>query len=100
MEGYFTRVDGSEKIDRMLPSVQKQNYNLIVIDLPSMGEGAATLKSAALVDSVLVVIESQRVRSEVLKNIKEKFEDAGVNIFGVVFNKRKFYIPKWLYDKV
>jgi uncharacterized protein involved in exopolysaccharide biosynthesis/Mrp family chromosome partitioning ATPase len=100
MEGYFTRVDGSEKIDKMLPSVQKQNYNLIVIDLPSMSEGVATLKSAALVDGVVVVVESQKVRREVLKNIKEKFEDTGVHIFGVVLNKRRFFIPNWLYSKV
>ena len=100
MKGYFDRVDGSEKIDRMMPSVVKQNYNAIVLDLPAIDEGVAALKSASVADGVVLVIESQRVRREVIKHIKEKLRDEGAKIFYVVFNKRQFYIPKWLYNKV
>jgi hypothetical protein len=35
-----------------------------------------------------------------LKSDCEKLTDAGVVIKGAILNKRKYYIPQWLYRKL
>jgi Mrp family chromosome partitioning ATPase len=100
MDEYLSQQDGSQQINKLLPSVEKLNYKVIVIDLPSIGEGVAALKSSAISDGIIYVIESERIRREVVKHAKEKLDNAGVKIFGIVLNKRRYYIPKWLYNRL
>ena len=100
MDEYLSQVDGSQKINKLLPSVEKLNYKVIIIDLPSISEGIAVLKSSAISDGIIYVIESEKVRREVIQHAKDKLDNVGANIFGVVLNKRRFYIPKWLYNKI
>ncbi len=100
MDDYMSSVDSSKKINKLLPSVERFDYKIIVLDLPTMSEGISVLKSASLVDGIIFVIEAEKVRREVIINAKEKLEKSGVNIFGVVLNKRRFYIPQWLYRKL
>jgi uncharacterized protein involved in exopolysaccharide biosynthesis/Mrp family chromosome partitioning ATPase len=100
MNEHLSQGDGSNKIDKLLPSVVKLNYKLIILDLPSISEGVAALKSSAIADGILYVIESEKVRREVMKHTKEKLENAGAKIFSVVLNKRRLYIPTWLYHRL
>jgi len=100
IDDYMSRVEGTQKIDRLLPSVQTLNYKMIILDLPSISEGAAAVKSAGLANGVILIIESEKVRREVVMRAKERLEKAGAQIIGVVLNKRKYYIPRWLYKKL
>jgi Mrp family chromosome partitioning ATPase len=52
---------------------------------------------AGLVDQVVLVVESNTTRSEVLNHSIEKMKAAGAKISGTLLNKREFYIPKWVY---
>jgi len=97
---HLSKKDGSNRIDKLLPTVVKLNYKVIILDLPSISEGVDALKSSAIADGILYVIESEKVRREVMKHIKEKLNTAGAKLFGVVLNKRRLYIPKWLYHRL
>ena len=99
MQNYIATVDGSKKVNKLLPSVERLNYKLIVLDLPSISEGISAVKSASQIDGIIFVIESEKVRREVVLNAKEKLEKSGAKILGVVLNKRRFYIPRWLYQR-
>ena len=99
MQNYIASVDGSKKVNKLLPSVERLNYKLIVLDLPSISEGISAIKSASQIDGIIFVIESEKVRREVVLNAKEKLEKSGAKILGVVLNKRRFYIPRWLYQR-
>jgi Mrp family chromosome partitioning ATPase len=92
----FTNIN----MDTLLPTVDKHNYQYIIIELPSLSEGASTIRSAKLADGVILVIQAEKVRREVAQRTYEKFEKAGVKLFGVVLNKRKQYIPEWIYSKI
>jgi uncharacterized protein involved in exopolysaccharide biosynthesis len=94
------QVMSSETYKTLIPSVEKMDYQLIVLDLPSIYEGASATKTAAMADGVLLVVESEGVRREVVVKVKDKLERAGANLMGVVLNKQRFYIPKWLYQRV
>jgi len=50
-------------------------------------------------DGIILVVECEKTRWEVVQLAKEKLTKAGGNIIGVVMNKRKYYIPKVLYGK-
>ncbi len=100
MDEHRSKIEGMEKIDKLLPSVEKLNYKLIVMDLPSISEGASAVRSAGLADGIILIIESERVRREVVLHAKEQLEKSGTGIIGVVLNKRRFYIPRWVYKKI
>jgi len=42
-------------------------------------------------------VEAERSRWEVVQRTKELLVKSNANVLGVVINKRRFYIPKWLY---
>jgi Mrp family chromosome partitioning ATPase len=99
MSDYVNKVKAPDKIGSLLPAVEKMEYRIIILDLPSLSEGAAAAKAAGIADGTLLVVESERVRREVLQRAKEKLNKSGANIVGSVLNKRRYYIPKWIYQR-
>lgn len=75
----------------------RERFDLIIIDSPPatlFPDGPAVVRQ---VDGVMLVVEAERTRWPVALNVKEKILKSGGNIIGIVFNKRKFYIPQFLY---
>jgi len=52
------------------------------------------------VDGVVLVVEAEKTRWQVVESLKEKIENSGGNILGMVFNKRRFYIPENIYRRM
>jgi len=78
----------------------RERFDLIVIDSPPatlFPDGPAVVRQA---DGVLLVVEAERTRWPVALNVKEKILNSGGNIIGIVFNKRKFYIPQFIYKYI
>ena len=84
----------------------KSQYKFVLFDTPPMQcdmkqcDMNSSVRLAGLVEGTIIVIESERVRREVAQNIKERLEHSNANILGVVHNKTKYYIPKWLYKRL
>ena len=51
-------------------------------------------------DGVVIVIEAGKTREQVAVRAKKELEEAGGKVLGVVLNKRKFYIPEWIYKRL
>lgn len=76
----------------------ENDYGFVIFDTPSLqSAGNPTVRLASLVDGVILVIEAERVRWEAAQHVKRRLLQGKVNILGVVLNKRKFHVPKWLY---
>jgi uncharacterized protein involved in exopolysaccharide biosynthesis/Mrp family chromosome partitioning ATPase len=86
-------------LDRMLTTVQALNYRAVILDLPSLREGGTAFLHAARSDGTLIVVESERTKREVVDRARRRIEDAGGKVLGIVLNKRRFYIPRWLYSR-
>lgn len=84
---------------RLAPAVEslRQAFDLIVFDLPPAGPAGSAIALARLVDGVLLVVESERVRWEVAQRTKQLLLGAEVRLVGVVLNKRRHHVPEWLY---
>ncbi|MDY0167177.1 MAG: CpsD/CapB family tyrosine-protein kinase [Thermoguttaceae bacterium] len=74
-----------------------QEYKLIVFDMPPAGEQSAALRLAGLLDAVVIVVEAERVCYEVARRTRQLLERAGASVRGAVLNKRRDYVPRWLY---
>jgi len=89
----------SPKIEDFWDSL-RQKYDLILIDSSSAANTPDGIEIARRVDGVVLVVEAEKTRWQVVENLKEKIENSGGNILGVVFNKRRFYIPENIYRKM
>ena len=78
----------------------RQDFELIVIDLPPASEMDETVLASQLVDGFLLVLESERTRRQVAQRVKRQFEQVNARVLGVVLNKRKNHIPGWLYHRL
>jgi Mrp family chromosome partitioning ATPase len=79
-----------------LPSL-RQMVNVILIDCGPMRDSSHLLDLAPAIDGVIFVVEAERERREVVARDLESIRRAGLRVFGIVLNKRKRYIPGWLY---
>ena len=76
----------------------KQAFSYVIVDLPVADELSPCYELAGKLDGVVLVIEADRVRSQVARHAVEKLAESRANVLGVVFNKRKQYVPRWLYQ--
>lgn len=75
----------------------KTNYRHVIIDMPAIKEARFSARLSSLCDGVVLVIEAERLRWQVLLEAKEQLLKWNANLVGVVLNKRRFPIPGWLY---
>ena len=59
----------------------------MLIDLPPVLPVADALVLGAMVDGVVLVIESGEVKVDLARDVKNQLQHAGANILGVVLNK-------------
>ncbi len=78
----------------------KERYDLVLVDSPPASVSPEGIEIARRVDGVVLVVEAEKTRWQVVENLKKKIENAQGNILGVVFNKRRFYIPGALYNRL
>jgi capsular exopolysaccharide synthesis family protein len=74
-------------------------YGTIVFDLPPAAGPSVCFSLAGLLDGVLLVVESEQVRTQVARRAKKWLTDRDANLLGVVLNKRREHIPEWLYRR-
>ena len=87
------RVDRLDAVFRAL----RREFDLIVIDAGAVSEGALGLALAKKADRVLLVCEADRTRVRVAATAKREIEVSGGQLLGVVFNKRRYRMPRFLY---
>lgn len=75
----------------------KQRFELIIVDSPPAMMFPDGPGIVSQVDGVVLVVEAEKTRWQVALAAKEKVIKHGGNILGVVFNKRRYYIPQFIY---
>ena len=89
----------SEAFDQFLQTV-RERFDHVVIDCPPLQGFPESIVLSRKADGVILVVEAGRTRRRAGLWAKQQIEDAGGKILGVVLNKRKFYIPNWLYRHI
>ena len=78
----------------------KAQADWVLFDSPPINSFNDAIALAAKMDGVIIVVEAEKTRWETVLRAKERIENGKGNILGVVLNKRRFYIPEWLYRRL
>jgi len=80
--------------------VIKKSFDYILFDSAPLRESIETRIVGRMVDGVVLVIGAGHSRKHVAMKLKRETEESGISILGVVLNRRKYYIPKWIYNRL
>ena len=75
----------------------KAGADWVLFDSPPVNSYPDSSTLARKVDGTVMVVQAERTRWQVARRNIERLENGNGNFLGVILNKRKFYIPGWLY---
>ena len=78
----------------------KERFELIIVDSPPAMMFPDGPGIVSQVDGVVFVVEAEKTRWQVAMAAKERIEKHGGNILGIVLNRRKYYIPRFIYRRL
>ncbi|MGH8379951.1 CpsD/CapB family tyrosine-protein kinase [Pseudomonas sp.] len=95
---------GKERLNpdllRVLLRQLGEHYRFVVIDGEAVYASADSLVIGTLADGVILVVCAEDTRWEVAQAAAQRLSQAGAKLIGSVFNRRKYYMPKWLYNNL
>ncbi len=86
----------AKELEKLLVQL-KSSYKFIIVDTPPVIPYADATILAGFMDCVVLVVEANQTRAEVVDNACERLKLSKANIFGTILNKRQFHIPGWIY---
>jgi protein-tyrosine kinase len=75
-------------------------FDYVLVDMPSLAEFSLALAVSKYADGVVLVIESGRTRWPIVQNADDQLKRAGASVLGAFLNKRRYYVPKGLYNRL
>ena len=78
----------------------RAKYNWVVVDGAPVTVYSDASILAGWVDGVVLVVEAERTRAEVVTHAKRALEESGARIFGAVLNRQRYHIPPALYGRL
>ena len=91
-----TSIFASQQFAKFIQAMQ-QVFDFIVLDGPSVFGSSETRLLASIADATILVIHSGKTRKQIAHRAIRELEAGGGNVLGTVLNRRKYYIPDWLY---
>lgn len=87
---------GLKKFFDMMPNLKASDFDYIIFDMPQLSQTSPTWGMAAFMDKLLLVVEAEKDNRELIKRGYGKLVAERDNV-GVVVNKARSYVPKWLH---
>jgi len=78
----------------------RRRYRFVLLDTPAVSTHPDSVVLSRSCDGVVVVVEAESTRGPVARATIETIERFGGKVLGLVFNKRRFYIPRWIYRRL
>ena len=75
-------------------------YDFVIFDMPPISDSSLALRYLRYMQGIVLVIQSEKSHRDRALHVKGLLESAGANVLGVVLNKRKHYIPSWVYKRI
>jgi capsular exopolysaccharide synthesis family protein len=84
----------------MLISEVKVHWDWVLLDSPPVTSCSDAVALARKVDGVVLVVQAEKTRWEVVQEVQGRLEHGGGRVLGVVLNKRRYHIPNWIYKSI
>lgn len=78
----------------------RDRYDFIIVDGQAVVESSYATVLANRFDGVILVIECEKTKWEIVQMAVDKIHKIGGTVLGVILNKRKYYIPRFLYGRI
>lgn len=78
----------------------RSRFFCTIMDLSPVIESVDVVHLAEPIDGLILVIESGRLKHEVISHGVATLAEHGVNVLGTVLNKRSLAIPRSIYDRL
>jgi protein-tyrosine kinase len=78
----------------------RSRFDWVVLDGPPVTVYSDAAILAPLADRVVLVVEAERTRWEVVTQAKRTIEESGGRILGAVLNRQRYHIPPALYGRL
>lgn len=75
-------------------------FDWVIIDGPPLTTSPEGACLAAAAGGAMLVIRAEKTRQEVAESAKKVLEDTGVDLIGAVLNRRKYHIPRFIYNRL
>lgn len=89
----------SKSLDAHIEKMKKQ-ADWVLFDSPPINSFNDSIALAHRVDGVVMVVEAEKTRWEVAQSAKQRVESGNGKILGIVLNKRRYYIPEFIYKRL
>ena len=77
-----------------------RSYDVIVVDAPPVFSAPETPPLTSMVDGVVVVLKCGKTKREIVQRSLTMINQFSGNILGVVLNRKKYYIPEFIYKRL
>lgn len=75
-------------------------FEFVILDCPPMLSAIETAHLAAAAHGFVAVVERKRMKWEIVQHALDGLKSKNVNIIGAVLNRRRFELPKFIYDRL
>lgn len=83
-----------------LVSFIREGFDYLIWDTPPVNVFGDASTLARLMDGVILVVRAGKTRWEAARKAKDQLERANANVLGVVLNRRRYAIPRMIYDQL
>lgn len=90
-------------LDRLYPKLLEEAtaaYDTVLVDAPPVVGSPETPPVTAHADGVVLVVQSGRTKREIVSRSLEMIELFDGNVLGVILNRKKYYIPEFIYRRI
>ena len=79
----------------LVPKLRASDYDYIIFDMPPVSQTSVTTRLAGFMDTVMLIVESEKTDRDVVKQAHELLQQSKANVT-TVLNKTRKYIPAYL----
>jgi Mrp family chromosome partitioning ATPase len=90
-------------LERLMPRLfeeARRSYDAVIVDAPPIVTCPETPPLAPLVDGVVLVVHCRRTKRETVKRSVAQVEQFKGRVVGVVLNRKRYYIPEFIYRRL
>jgi capsular exopolysaccharide synthesis family protein len=89
----------STQFPRLLQQALNE-YTTVIFDAPAISVSPETAPMSAFVDGVVLVVQAGKTKREVIQQSINAISQQEGKVLGVILNRKKYYIPGFLYKRV
>jgi MinD-like ATPase involved in chromosome partitioning or flagellar assembly len=83
----------------LIPKLKASDYDYIIFDMPPVSPTSVTTRLAGYMDTVMLVVESEKTDQQVAQQAKALLAQSNANVTAVL-NKTRQYIPASLHKDI